>query len=130
LDSQNEEDNDGNVDEEAPATDSRGRAEGSQPRGESMRAAAGEVPDDDQPMSQSRREEFLRKGLCFNCGGRGHRARDCPTNLHSSLTQCISPSTLTCATRCTPAPRCWIPCTSGAFVLISFSKSRRARWSP
>ncbi|KAF8135339.1 hypothetical protein K438DRAFT_1997377 [Mycena galopus ATCC 62051] len=42
-----------------------------------MRTAA--VGQDEQPLTLRQRDDFMRKGLCFNCGGRGHRARDCPS---------------------------------------------------
>lgn len=30
-------------------------------------------------VDQTRRDDYLRKGLCFNCGKRGHRAAQCTT---------------------------------------------------
>ncbi|KAJ7098545.1 hypothetical protein B0H15DRAFT_1004909 [Mycena belliarum] len=33
----------------------------------------------EQPRTHEQRNEFMRRGLCFNCGGRGHRVRDCPS---------------------------------------------------
>ncbi|KAJ7501413.1 hypothetical protein B0H11DRAFT_2224793 [Mycena galericulata] len=56
-----------------------GRVEAPRARA-TMHSAAVEVhPEDDQPRSQGWHDDYMRKGLCFNCGGRGHIARDCPS---------------------------------------------------
>ncbi|KAJ7103960.1 hypothetical protein B0H15DRAFT_794853 [Mycena belliarum] len=48
---------------------------------DAMRTVAGSEAQTafEQPRTQDQRNEFMRRGLCFNCGGRGHRVRDCPS---------------------------------------------------
>ncbi|KAJ7601394.1 hypothetical protein DFH06DRAFT_1408232 [Mycena polygramma] len=71
--------------DEKPSAQRRGgRVETQQTQGQTLRVAAVDVPEHDNQSqsdyhSQGRREEYMRKGLCFNCSGRGHLARDCPS---------------------------------------------------
>ncbi|KAJ7797265.1 hypothetical protein B0H14DRAFT_3493927 [Mycena olivaceomarginata] len=70
-------DADKDVVEESPKREHGGRVGASQAPAETMRTAA--IERDEQPLTLHQRDDFMRKGLCFNCGGRGHRARDCPS---------------------------------------------------
>ncbi|KAJ6472143.1 hypothetical protein C8R47DRAFT_1221915 [Mycena vitilis] len=71
--------------EEKPSAQRRGgRVETPQKRGQTLRVAAVDVPEHNNrsqadSQSQGGRDEYMRKGLCFNCSGRGHLARDCPS---------------------------------------------------
>ncbi|KAF8136864.1 hypothetical protein K438DRAFT_1996877 [Mycena galopus ATCC 62051] len=63
--------------EESSKREHGGRVEASQMLAEPMRTAA--IGRDEQPLMLRQQADFMRRGLCFNCGGRGHRARDCPS---------------------------------------------------
>ncbi|KAF8179009.1 hypothetical protein K438DRAFT_1843376 [Mycena galopus ATCC 62051] len=100
--------------EESSKREHGGRVEASQMLAEPMRTAA--IGRDEQPLMLRQQDDFMRRGLCFNCGGRGHRARErCTFQLARSRVK-----------RCTKVPRCMLE----AYNLMFFSKSRRAGWSP
>ncbi|KAJ6452528.1 hypothetical protein C8R47DRAFT_1229411 [Mycena vitilis] len=72
--------------EEMPSAQWRGgHVDTPQTRGQTLRVAAVDVPEHDNrsqadSQSQRRHDEYMRKGLCFNCSGSGHLGRDFPVS--------------------------------------------------
>ena len=44
-------------------------------------------------LSTEKRDEAMRKGLCFGCGKHGHLNRDCPDKKKSTRAYALTPST-------------------------------------